>query len=122
MPNDRIKQIKIRNWLKRNSIRQNENYFIKVLNNYDFELDKDYEITANFNGDYNINLKYMDRSYRIEVNDQEMMYVLLEENKALNPKHKNRYREIQSFSGEELIFDVINFIKNKGVNKFIKSN
>ena len=92
-------------WLKENSIRQNEQHITKLLEGYGFNLNDwtNCKIGINgYNNDYDIYLNYMGKSYKVEIDDENMAFKLFGENKAHNCFRKNRHHLVNSFDN---IFD-----------------
>lgn len=106
---------KTNEWLKTNSIKLN---FDEVIKAFEESNITNYGITANFNGDCNINFTFEGRSYRIEIDKEKLCFNLLSENLALNPFRKIREHRVKSFYGENLILQVLKFIKNKSIKKY----
>ncbi|MFC0903892.1 hypothetical protein ACFHWD_04200 [Clostridium sp. MT-14] len=112
MPNEKILKIKHKKWIERNSIKRNEGFISKILDSYRIT----YEITCNCYGDYDIFISYNLQRYKIEIDIEQMSYKLLIERDLINnPKHKNRFKFIKIFKGEDLIFDIIRYLDN--INK-----
>lgn len=112
MHNSKLEQIKINNWLKRNSIRKNEDYIIKLLNHYGIT---DYQFTINPFGDEDIIIcSYMNKKYKIQINEEEFAYNLLEFNLANNHGYKEKYHILDKFYGNDsALIDIFKYIKNK---------
>lgn len=112
LPNEKVLKIKRKKWIERNSIKKNEGFISKILDSYRVI----YEITCNCYGDCDIFITYNLQRYKIEIDTENMAYnLLIERNLVNNPKHKNRFKLIKVFQGEELIFDIIHYL-NK-INK-----
>jgi len=105
--NKRILEKKRKNWIKRNSIKQNEEFIGKILCSYQIT----YEITCNCYGDYDVFITYLLKKYKIEIDTENMLYKLLVGRDIYNnPKHKHRFKLIKVFEGEDLIFDIIKYL------------
>jgi len=51
------------------------------------------------------------KKYKIEIDTENMLYKLLVGRDIYNnPKHKNRFKLIKVFEGEDLIFDIIKYL------------
>lgn len=106
-------------WLEKNSIKQNEQHIITVLERYGFNLSEwtNCQIGINgYNNDYDIYLKWMNKSYRIEIDAKNMEFKLFGENKAHNRSRKNRHHLINSFNS---IVEVLDFIKSGTIYKLV---
>ncbi|MBC2579961.1 hypothetical protein [Clostridium sp. DJ247] len=99
-------------WILKNSIKQNKDTVVKVLHDNGFKVDKDYRITQNCFNECDIFLRYMAKSYKIEVNSDNRSYNLLQEKLSANPTRKNKYRVLRSFTGDNIIADILKFIKD----------
>lgn len=114
LPNKRLLRIKQKKWAKRNSIKQNYRYITKILDMYHLK----YKFIQGKYNEYDILIIYILNRYKVEVDCENMTYkLLIESNLMNNPTHKHRFKLIETFQGEELIFDVIKYIKNKNINK-----
>ncbi|AKA70171.1 hypothetical protein [Clostridium scatologenes] len=101
---------KVEDWLQKNSIKKNENYIIEALEGNDI---KNYNITQNGYGDYDVILKIMNKKYKIQIDEQAFGYNLLEFNLANNYNQKERYHLVKSFDGDNIISEVLRYIKNR---------
>lgn len=117
---NKYKQIRKNQWLEVNSIRKNETYVITLLDRYGFKIGENCEIICDAWGDYGISLTYLGKGYRIEVDSEAMEYSLLGYNTALNLTKKNKYHCIKTFNGNDILIEVLNFLKN--VNKGVLGN
>lgn len=101
---------KAEDWLQQNSIKKNENSITEILNHSNLEK---YQFTSNGYGDYDVILKIMNKKYKIQIDEQAFSYNLLEFNLANNYNQKERYHFIEQFSGNNIISEVLRYIKNR---------
>jgi len=96
-------------WLKRNSIKEKEDYLNKVMHQHGINCN----FTHNRYGEYDIWFTYMRKNYRIEINEQELCYNLLEENMA-GIKMKNKYHLVEKFYGDDILYKIIKYVQKRG--------
>jgi len=96
-------------WLKRNSIKEKKDYLQKIMDYYNIKCN----FTINYFGEYDIMFSYMNKKYKIQVDIDKMCWCLLEENVA-GIRNKNRFHLIESFFGEDLLYKIIKFVKQRG--------
>lgn len=108
-------------WLKQNSIRNNTDNIVKILEESHF---KHYNITQNSWGEYDIFLRHMAKSYKIELDESTLSYVLLEENLSLNSSHKPKYHKVKSFYSNSIsiLYDVLYYIENVKNRNCLENN
>jgi hypothetical protein len=109
---------KIKSWLEMNSIKLNELYIKTLLNKFGFKIGKNCQIISDAYGDYGVCLSYQGKSYRIEVDVESRSYKLFGKNLVSGVKEKHRYRFIESFSGENIISEILKYIKNRNGRKY----
>jgi len=108
------KDLQISLWLKRNSIKNNEDYFIKLFDHFGIKESNYHFINDGF-GDYSVIIK-LGISYLIQINSELMCYNLLFEAKAtknvkyISKKDKNNARI--RFFGENVMYEALEEIMN----------
>lgn len=105
-------------WEERNSIIKSEFYIRDLLANFNIKQDN-YNFVVDGYGDLSLVIS-LSKKYLIQIDKYNKCYNLLEENTVSNQKKKPKYHLIKKFYGEEIIIDVLRYIKNKEIYKWVK--
>lgn len=114
---DKLENQKRLLWQKRNSLKNNEDMVCRLCKQ--LKIDR-YNITINCSGELDLIVEHNLDSYKVQNDRDQLTLNLLERNKALNKKDKEKYHLIMTFEGDDIWYSILKYIKNRG--KFCGEN